>query len=87
MAIALSALAVILQVSYAIQDKRDKHIKLDVSLDEINYEKSYRELYQSYLASMNNPELDRRIEEYTEQVTRKKSLASGADSMTEALIE
>lgn len=46
LALGLSGLAVIIQIIYAVQDKRDKHINTDVTLDEISDNRTYRKIYQ-----------------------------------------
>ena len=87
LALGLSCLAIIVQVVFAIRDKQDKYINLDVTLDQITYGKTYHEIYQTFLKELSNPELDVRIEKFASQLRRKKSLASGVDSMTEGLLE
>jgi hypothetical protein len=82
----LSGVAIILQIIFNVRDRQDKHLNLDVTLDQIDYGKSYGEIYQTYLKGLRNPELDSLIEDYAKQLNSKKSLAENADSVTERLI-
>lgn len=62
LALALALLALILQIVYSMQDKKDQNVPDAFTINDLGAHKSYNELYEEYLKSLDSSRLDSMVD-------------------------